>query len=69
MALQSLLRLKEPSVLLRCRKEDLQLVQSVLNSAKEEYSEKAKVHQPEIKIDQIYLPPAPSQNDAHGPSW
>lgn len=56
-------------MLLRCRKEDLQLVESVLSSAKEEYSEKAKVHQPEITVDQIYLPPAPSHHDAHGPFW
>ncbi|KAH6827051.1 vacuolar ATP synthase subunit E1 [Perilla frutescens var. hirtella] len=65
---QSLLRLKEPSVLLRCRKEDLNLVESVLQSAKDEYSEKAKVHSPEIIVDKIYLPPAPSRHDAHGPS-
>jgi V-type H+-transporting ATPase subunit E len=64
---QSLLRLKEPSVLLRCRKEDLKLVESVLNSAKEEYGEKAKVHPPEIIIDTVHLPPAPSDKNAHGP--
>ncbi|CDP12113.1 unnamed protein product [Coffea canephora] len=65
---QSLLRLKEPSVLLRCRKDDLHLVESVLNSAKEEYAEKAKVHAPEIIVDSIHLPPAPSHHNAHGPS-
>ncbi|GMY30473.1 V-type proton ATPase subunit E-like [Fagus crenata] len=65
---QSLLRLKEPAVLLRCREDDLNLVQSVLDSAGEEYSEKAKVHQPEILVDEnIYLPPAPSHHNAHGP--
>ncbi|KAG6433118.1 hypothetical protein SASPL_104725 [Salvia splendens] len=61
----SLLRLKEPSVLLRCRKEDVQLVESVLNSAKEEYAEKAEVRQPEIIVDKIYLPPAPSKQNEH----
>ncbi|KAK4492285.1 hypothetical protein RD792_003088 [Penstemon davidsonii] len=65
---QSLLRLKEPSVLLRCRKDDVHLVESVLHSAEEEYSEKAKVHPPEIIVDHIYLPPAPAHHDAHGPS-
>ncbi|KAI3461264.1 hypothetical protein Pfo_017927 [Paulownia fortunei] len=62
---QSLLRLKEPSVLLRCRKEDLHFVESVLHSAKEEYAEKAKVHPPEIIVDHIHLPPAPSHHNAH----
>ncbi|PIM99100.1 Vacuolar H+-ATPase V1 sector, subunit E [Handroanthus impetiginosus] len=65
---QSLLRLKEPSVLLRCRKEDVQLVQSVLQSATQEYAEKAKVHPPEIIVDNVNLPPAPSSQNAHGPS-
>ncbi|XP_073144636.1 V-type proton ATPase subunit E-like [Henckelia pumila] len=63
---QSLLRLKEPSVLLRCRKDDAKLVNSVLKSAKEEYAEKAKVHSPEIVVDSVHLPPAPSGDDAHG---
>ncbi|RYR19534.1 hypothetical protein Ahy_B03g064336 isoform B [Arachis hypogaea] len=48
---QSLLRLKEPSVLLRCRKEDEHLVENVLDSAAQEYADKAKVHPPEIIVD------------------
>ncbi|XP_022845479.1 V-type proton ATPase subunit E-like [Olea europaea var. sylvestris] len=63
---QSLLRLKEPSVLLRCRKEDEGFVGSVLDSAKKEYAEKATVHPPEIIVDSVYLPPAPSDATAHG---
>ncbi|XP_073139314.1 V-type proton ATPase subunit E-like isoform X2 [Henckelia pumila] len=64
---QSLLRLKEPSVLLRCRKDhDLHLVESVLDSAKEEYAHKAKVHPPEIIIDSVHLPPAPAHDNGHG---
>ncbi|XP_073157390.1 V-type proton ATPase subunit E-like [Henckelia pumila] len=63
---QSLLRLKEPSVLLRCRKDDVHLVNSVLNSAKEEYAQMAKVHSPEILVDNVNLPPAPSHHNAHG---
>lgn len=67
---QSLLRLKEPAVLLRCREDDLHLVQSVLDSAAQEYSEKAKVHRPEILVDsKVYLPPAPSHHNAHGSFW
>lgn len=67
---QSLLRLKEPAVLLRCRKEDHHLVESVLESAAREYAEKTKVHPPEIIIDHhVYLPPAPSHHNDHGPFW
>ncbi|KAL7594638.1 V-type proton ATPase subunit E [Lactuca sativa] len=62
---QGLLRLKEPSVLLRCRKEDLHKVESVLHSAKEEYAAKAHVHKPEIIVDHIHLPSAPSSDDPH----
>ncbi|KAH0646511.1 hypothetical protein KY284_034395 [Solanum tuberosum] len=65
---QSLLRLKEPCVLLRCRKYDVHLVEHVLEGVKEEYAEKANVHQPEIIVDEIHLPPAPSHHNMHGPS-
>ncbi|XP_042402659.1 V-type proton ATPase subunit E-like [Zingiber officinale] len=65
---QSLLRLKEPAVLLRCREEDLQLVESILSSAIEEYAGKASVHPPEIVVDRnTFLPSAPTHYDAHGP--
>ncbi|KAG4187666.1 hypothetical protein ERO13_A08G115566v2 [Gossypium hirsutum] len=72
---QSLVRLKEPGVLLRCRKEDLHLVESVLDSAKEEYASKVNVHPPEIIVDDVHLPPGPSHHhgffhhhaEAHGP--
>ncbi|KAK1663263.1 hypothetical protein QYE76_051422 [Lolium multiflorum] len=58
---QSLLRLKESAVILRCREEDLQLVESVLESAGNEYAETANVHPPEIVLDrQVFLPSAPS---------
>ncbi|XWS48903.1 hypothetical protein CRYUN_Cryun13aG0116700 [Craigia yunnanensis] len=64
---QSLVRLKEPAVLLRCRKDDVHLVESVLDLAKEEYASKGNVHPPEIFIDNVHLPPAPSHHNAHGP--
>jgi len=67
---QSLLRLKEPAVLLRCREDDLELVESVLHSAKNEYAEKANVHPPEVVVDNyIFLPAAPNHQHAHGPFW
>ncbi|KAK1376345.1 V-type proton ATPase subunit E [Heracleum sosnowskyi] len=65
---QSLLRLKEPAVLLRCRKEDIGVVENVLGSAVEEYARKANVHEPEVIIDRVHLPGPPSSHHAHGPS-
>ncbi|XP_061337881.1 V-type proton ATPase subunit E-like isoform X2 [Gastrolobium bilobum] len=65
---QSLLRLQEPSVLLRCRKHDLHVVEHVLDSAAQEYADKANVDPPEILVDKkVYLPPAPSHHHAHDP--
>ncbi|XP_010244569.1 PREDICTED: V-type proton ATPase subunit E-like [Nelumbo nucifera] len=65
---QSLLRLKEPSILLRCREVDRELIESILNEAKKEYAEKAKVHPPKVVIDdRVYLPPPPSDANSHGP--
>lgn len=68
--MQSLVRLKEPAVLLRCREADLGLVESVLESAAEEYAEKTNVSPPEILVDtKVYLPPAPSEKNIHALSW
>ncbi|KAE8727302.1 V-type proton ATPase subunit E [Hibiscus syriacus] len=64
---QSLVRLKEPAVLLRCRKDDVHLVVSVLDSAKGEYASKVNVDPPEIFIDDVHLPPEPSHHNAHVP--
>ncbi|ONK67971.1 uncharacterized protein A4U43_C05F5780 [Asparagus officinalis] len=64
---QSLLRLKEPSLLLRCREMDSELVNSILDAAKQEYAEKAKVHPPKVTVDErVYLPPPPAGREAHG---
>lgn len=58
---QGLLRLKEPAVLLRCREADRWFVHSILEEAKEEYAKKAKLHTPQIIVDEeTYLPPAPN---------
>lgn len=57
-------------MLLRCREADKGLVESILEEAKKEYADKAKVHAPKIVVDQrVYLPPPPSRNDAHGLHW
>lgn len=68
--MQSLLRLNEPSVLLRCREVDLSLVESVVEDSRKEYASKAKVQAPMINIDKtVYLPPPPTNADPHRPSW
>ncbi|XP_009783325.1 V-type proton ATPase subunit E-like [Nicotiana sylvestris] len=65
---QSLVRLKEPSVLLRCREMDVSVVKSVVEDAKREYTEKAKVRTPNVTIDNVHLPPPPTHSDPHRPS-
>ncbi|KAL1193782.1 V-type proton ATPase subunit E2 [Cardamine amara subsp. amara] len=58
---ESLLRLKEPSVLLRCREMDKKVVESVIEDAKKQYTDKAKVASPKITIDEkVFLPPPPN---------
>ncbi|XP_027356056.1 V-type proton ATPase subunit E2 [Abrus precatorius] len=70
MIVQGLLRLREPSVILRCREGDRKLVESLLEEAKKEYSEKATVQAPKITFDdRVYLPPPPKNAavDSHEP--
>ncbi|GAV86995.1 Acetyltransf_1 domain-containing protein/vATP-synt_E domain-containing protein [Cephalotus follicularis] len=65
---QSLLRLKEPAVLLRCREVDRKVVEGVVEEAKRAYAEKAKVQAPKVTIDdQVYLPPPATNVDSHEP--
>ncbi|KAL1804583.1 hypothetical protein DCAR_0830371 [Daucus carota subsp. sativus] len=65
--LQSFLRLKEPAVLLRCREVDLSLVESVLEEAKREYADKAKLKAPAVTLDKrVYLPPPPTSAGSLG---
>ncbi|OWM81601.1 V-type proton ATPase subunit E2 [Punica granatum] len=66
---QSLLRLKEPAVLLRCREVDRKLVESILEKAKKEYADKAKTQPPTITLGEgVFLPPPPKSADSHEPS-
>uniref|UniRef100_A0A0C9RVF7 TSA: Wollemia nobilis Ref_Wollemi_Transcript_11008_1351 transcribed RNA sequence n=1 Tax=Wollemia nobilis TaxID=56998 RepID=A0A0C9RVF7_9CONI len=58
---QGLLRLKEPSVIIRCREADWWLVETILEEAKKEYAAKSRVHAPQILLDeQTFLPPPPT---------
>ncbi|KAE8767818.1 V-type proton ATPase subunit E [Hordeum vulgare] len=66
---QSLLRLRESSVVLRCREADRVHVEPVLEAAKKEYAEKLKVNLPKIIIDgKVHLPPQRINDTAHGPA-
>ncbi|KAF6985200.1 hypothetical protein CFC21_003097 [Triticum aestivum] len=66
---QSLLRLRESSVVLRCREADRVHVEPVLEAAKKEYAEKLKVNLPKIIIDgKVHLPPQRANDAAHGPA-
>ncbi|CAN6332630.1 unnamed protein product [Urochloa humidicola] len=64
-----LLRLREPALVLRCREADRSLVEAVLEVAKKEYAEKAKVNLPKVIIDgKVHLPPQRNARDSHAPS-
>ncbi|KAJ0028571.1 hypothetical protein Pint_35098 [Pistacia integerrima] len=68
---RSMLSLREPAVLLRCREIDHKLVESILDEVIKDYTdtEKAKVAAPSITIDtKVHLPPPPSNEDPHAPS-
>lgn len=67
--IQSLLRLKEASVVLRCREMDVSVVNSVLEDAKREYAKKSGVTIPTVVVDKVYLPPPPpTENHSMAPS-
>ncbi|KAL0695792.1 hypothetical protein Bca4012_062972 [Brassica carinata] len=70
MYVKSLLRLKEQSVLLRCREMDKKVVESIIEDAKKQYADKANVPSPKITIDEkVFLPPPPNPKlpDSHDP--
>ncbi|KAL8504953.1 hypothetical protein ACS0TY_016233 [Phlomoides rotata] len=65
---QGLVRLKEPSVLMRCREMDSNLVNSILEEAKREYAKKTGGQAPSIIVDQVHLPPPHDGTNSIGPS-
>lgn len=68
--IQTLMRLKEASVLLRCREMDASVVGSVLEEARREYAKRAGLPVPTIVVDKVYLPPPPtSTHHDMAPSW
>ncbi|XP_024368002.1 V-type proton ATPase subunit E [Physcomitrium patens] len=67
--IQGLLRLKEHSTQLRCREQDLEIVQSVIGSTKQAYAEKLNVDVPEVFVDEEHFLPGPPGSSNHGSSW
>ncbi|XP_024394403.1 V-type proton ATPase subunit E isoform X2 [Physcomitrium patens] len=66
--IQGLLRLKEHSTQLRCREQDLEIVQSVIGSTKQAYAEKLNVDVPEVFVDEEHFLPGPPGSSNHGSS-
>lgn len=66
--IQGLLRLKEPSTQLRCREQDFETVQSVINSAKQAYAEKLGADVPDVFVDDKHFLPGPPGSTNHGSS-
>jgi len=66
--IQGLLRLKEPSTQLRCREQDLEVIQSVIKSAKQAYAEQLNVDVPEVFVDDKHFLPGPPESSNHGSS-
>ncbi|KAG6556836.1 hypothetical protein Mapa_001783 [Marchantia paleacea] len=64
---QGLSRLREPSVQLRCRERDFDLVERVLDHAKQQYRVKAKVDTPEVVVDSQKFLPGPPEPGKPGP--
>lgn len=51
---------------------DKKVVESIIEDAKRQYADKAKVSSPKITIDdKIFLPPPPNPKlpDSHDPHW
>ncbi|CAJ1933572.1 unnamed protein product [Sphenostylis stenocarpa] len=70
MIVQGLIRLREPSVLIRCREGDRKLVESLIEECRKEYSEKLNGQAPKVTLDdRVYLPPPPKNGamDSHEP--
>nr|PNR36633.1 hypothetical protein PHYPA_022484 [Physcomitrium patens] len=65
---KGLLRLKEQSTQLRCREQDLEIVQSVIESGKQAYAEKLNVAVPEVFVDDEHFLPGPPGSSNHGSS-
>ncbi|KAL2619891.1 hypothetical protein R1flu_000096 [Riccia fluitans] len=68
LVVQGLYRLKEPSVQLRCRQQDLSVVQSILEDAKAEYVAKAEIEAaPEVVVSETSFLPGPPEEGQPGP--
>jgi hypothetical protein len=66
---KGLLRLREPGVHIRCREDDLHLVQAVIQSACEIYPNKANMALSKVTVDDKVFLPGPPQPRVHGFTW
>ncbi|MED6137899.1 V-type proton ATPase subunit E2 [Stylosanthes scabra] len=66
LVLQGLVRLREPSVIIRCRETDKKVIESLIEECKKEYMDKIRLQQPpKITIDdRVYLPPPPKNGNS-----
>ncbi|RYR69766.1 hypothetical protein Ahy_A03g016319 [Arachis hypogaea] len=64
--LQGLVRMREPSVIIRCRESDKKIIESLIEECKKDYMDKMRLQQPpRITIDErVYLPPPKNGNAA-----
>ncbi|XP_057752514.1 V-type proton ATPase subunit E2-like [Arachis stenosperma] len=64
--LQGLVRMREPSVIIRCRESDKKIIESLIEECKKDYMDKMRLQQPpKITIDErVYLPPPKNGNAA-----
>lgn len=63
------MKLKEPSLVLRCRHADMVLVKSVLQLAKDRYAAIMKAHPPDVIVDEDTFLAAADDSSTPGHTW
>ncbi len=63
------MRLNESVVQLRCREEDLEIVQSAVQSARDTYARIQGVNPPQVSVDHNHFLPSGPKSEQNGSSW
>ncbi len=63
------MRLNESVVQLRCREEDLEIVQSAVQSAQDTYARIQGVNPPQVSVDHNHFLPSGPKSEQNGSSW
>jgi len=63
------MRLNESVVQLRCREEDLEIVQSAVQSARDTYARIQGVNPPQVSVDHNHFLPGGPKSEQNGSSW